>query len=207
MLERLALPKLALNTNGIVNAAQMSRIASASRNVCSCDSIRHGPAISANGFPPPISIRPICAVFPVIIRSGYRAIHGLSNPFDTCYGLHRPHRSRQKPFPHVPPGQCVLLMHGSPSLSPPLHVFTHIAPEPNAVTHTVGVVQATLPIAGPHVTADGHAHGPLNEYANCFTASTTATMSKALMSAFNSGKFCCICAIALIGALATFLNL
>jgi hypothetical protein len=23
------------------------------------------------------------------------------------YGLHRPHLSRQKPLPHVPPGQCV----------------------------------------------------------------------------------------------------
>ena len=81
--------------------------------------------------------------------------------------MHRPQRSRQKPPPTVvgvqplpqqPPGQCVLLMHGSPVLSPPLHVFTHVAPAPNAVTHTVGVVQAVL----PHVTADGHAHGPLN---------------------------------------------
>ena len=62
-------------------------------------------------------------------------------------------------MPHdVPPGQCVLLMHGSPSLAPLLHVFTHVAPAPNAVTHTVGVAQAKL----PHVTADGHAHGPLN---------------------------------------------
>jgi len=57
-------------------------------------------------------------------------------------------------------------------------------PAPNAVTHGVDFVQAKL----PHVTADGHGHGPLNEYANCFTAATTATMSKALMSALSSGR-------------------
>ena len=69
-------------------------------------------------------------------------------------------------------------------MSPPVHVLTHMAPVPNAVTHGVTVEQLVL----PHITVDGHAHGPLNAYANCFTASTTATMSKALMSAFNSGK-------------------
>ena len=53
-------------------------------------------------------------------------------------------------------------MHESPALAPPVHVFTHMAPAPNAVTQGVGLVQATLPNAGPHVTADGHAHGPLN---------------------------------------------
>ena len=83
----------------------------------------------------------------------------------------------------------MLLVHGSPALPPPMHVFTHNDPAPNAVTHTPGVVQATLPIAEPHVTADGHGHGPLNEYANPFTASTTATMSKALTSALSSGRF------------------
>ena len=125
------------------------------------------------------------------------------------YGVHRPQRSRQKPFPQVAPtpGQCVLLMHGSPSLAPPLHVLTHSDPAPNTVTHGVGLVQATLPAAGPHVTADGHAHGPPNAYANCFTASTTATMSKALRSAFSSGRLGCNCEIAFTGAPATFLNL
>jgi len=29
------------------------------------------------------------------------------------YGVHLPHRSWQKGLPHVPPGQCVLLVHGS----------------------------------------------------------------------------------------------
>ena len=74
------------------------------------------------------------------------------------YGVQRPQRSRQKPLPHVPPGQCVLLMHGSPALVPPVHVLTHVAPGPKAVTHGVGLVQPVL----PHVTVDGHGQGPLN---------------------------------------------
>ena len=89
-------------------------------------------------------------------------------------------------MPQPPPGQCVLLMHGSPALAPPVHVFTHKAPASNAVSHgALPDVHVTL----PHGTADGHGHGPLYAYAFCFTASTTATMSKALMSALSSGKF------------------
>ena len=87
------------------------------------------------------------------------------------------------------PGQCALLMHGSPALVPPTHVFTHMAPAPNAVTHGVAVVQATLPIAGPHGTVDGHGHGPLNAYANPFAPSTTATMSKEFKFALSSTRF------------------
>src|SRR3989304_4343045 len=98
-------------------------------------------------------------------------------------------------------------MHGSPALSPPLHVFTHKDPAPNAVTHGVGLVQDTLPSAGPHVTADGHAHGPLNAYANCFPAPPPPRMSRALRPPFSSGRWVCSCAIAFPGAPATFLNL
>lgn len=58
----------------------------------------------------------------------------------------------------MPPGQCVLLMHGSPALSPVSHVFTHVAPEPKLVTHVAGPDgQGTA----PHVTVEGHGHGPL----------------------------------------------
>jgi len=77
-------------------------------------------------------------------------------------------------------------MHESPKLVPLVQVFTHMAPAPNAATQGAGPEgHATL----PQVTADGHGHGPLSGYAKPFNASTTATMSKAITSAFNSGRF------------------
>jgi len=60
-------------------------------------------------------------------------------------------------------------MHASPSLAPPVHVFTHKAPAPYAFTHGVTLVQAVI----PHGTVDGHGHGPLDGYVNCFTAIVT----------------------------------
>ncbi len=80
------------------------------------------------------------------------------------YGLlHRPHLSRQKPLPHVLPGQCELLMHGWPMSGPPTHVFTHMAPGPpplavGKATHVAGVAQGTARQA----ISDGHGHGPGN---------------------------------------------
>lgn len=57
-----------------------------------------------------------------------------------------------------PPWQWASLMHESPTLSPVSHDFTHIAPEPKLVTQIAGPAgQGTL----PHVTVDGHGHGPL----------------------------------------------
>ena len=82
-------------------------------------------------------------------------------------------------------------MHGSPSLLPPLHVLTHVDSAPKVDSHTVLVAQGTLPAPGPHFTADGHRHGPPNEYGDSFTASTTAEMSKALTFTFGSGAFGC----------------
>ena len=81
------------------------------------------------------------------------------------YGLHLPHLSRQNPLPQVEPGQCELLMHGSPMLAPPLQVFTHVAPAPNAAMQTPTLAQGVL----PQVTVDGHGHGPANEYARSLT--------------------------------------
>jgi len=51
-------------------------------------------------------------------------------PHPTSYGVHLPHRSRQKPAAQAPSGQWESLMHGSPTLDPPLHVLTHKAPGP-----------------------------------------------------------------------------
>jgi len=71
------------------------------------------------------------------------------------------------------------------------------------MTHTAGLAQGVL----PQVAVEGHGHGPLKAYANPFTASTTATMSKALRSALISGRLGCNWEIAFTGAPATFLNL
>ena len=77
-------------------------------------------------------------------------------------------------------------MHGSPPFAPPVQVFTQMDPGPNAAVHGAGPDgHATL----PHVTSDGHGHGPPNGYAKPLTLSTTAAMSKALRSPFSSGKF------------------
>ena len=92
-----------------------------------------------------------------------------------------------------PSGQCVLLMHGWPSLVPPVHVFTHIPAQP---VHDP-----------PHVTVDGHGHGPLNPYFNPFTASTVAAMSKALTSAFSSGTLGCNWVMAFTRAPGALFNL
>ena len=93
-----------------------------------------------------------------------------------------------------PPGQCLVLsMHGWPSLVPPVHVFTHIPAQP---VHDP-----------PHVTADGHGHGPLNAYFTPLTASTTATMSKALTFALSSGTLGCNWVMAFTRAPGRFFNL
>jgi hypothetical protein len=94
-------------------------------------------------------------------------------------------------------------MHGSPILVPPTHVFTHFDPAPFAVTHGVSVEQAVT----PHVTADGHVHGPLNAYLTNFTPSTTAATSKALTSAFGSITLGCIEVIGFTRAPDKFFNL
>jgi len=87
-------------------------------------------------------------------------------------------------------------MHGWPSLDPPVHVFTHML----GLGHPV-------PQGPPHVTADGHTHGPLNPYFNPLTPSTTATMSKALTFAFSSGGLGCNWVIAFTRAPGRFFNL
>lgn len=48
----------------------------------------------------------------------------------------------------TPLGQWLLLMHGSPSLSPPMHVFTHMPGQP---VHEP-----------PQATVEGRGHGPVN---------------------------------------------
>ena len=75
-----------------------------------------------------------------------------------------------------------------------MHVFTHM----------LGAVHGQAP---PHVTVDGHTHGPLDAYFNCLTPSTAATMSKALTSALSSGRLGCNCEIAFTGAPSTNFNL
>jgi len=65
-----------------------------------------------------------------------------------------------------------------------VHTFTHLDPAPKALMHGVSLVQAV----DPHVTNDGHAHGPLKAYFTPFNASTTAKMSNTLILAFNSGR-------------------
>ena len=124
------------------------------------------------------------------------------------HGVQRPQRSRQKPLlGHDPPGQCALLMQGSPFEAPPLQVNTHMAPVPSPgrseLVHGVGDEHARR----LQVASDGHGHGPLKGYASSFTAPTTATMSRALISALSSGRLACSWAMALIGEPGTFLNL
>ena len=70
-----------------------------------------------------------------------------------------------------------------------MQVNTHMAPVPSPgraePVHVPGVEHETA----LQVASDGHGHGPLNAYANNFTASTQATMSKAPTSAFSSTRF------------------
>src|SRR5580765_1442700 len=68
MLDRFALSKLALKMSGMPRRSVIVLMPSAIRIVCSCDSITHGPAISASGQPGPMER------FPTVTTCGFESL-------------------------------------------------------------------------------------------------------------------------------------